>query len=120
MDIYTIQIGKWRKAKALGFEVLNITVMNGEKRLAPTWDLLRAWQKGEVTEEEYRTEYFWLMRESLKANLEFWLDLSKKETLVLGCYCAPGLFCHRRLLVEIFTMFFASRGIIAEYKGEIE
>ena len=45
MDIYTIQIGKWRKAKALGFEVLNTTVMNGDRRLSPSWDLLRAWQK---------------------------------------------------------------------------
>ena len=120
MDIYTIQIGKWRKAKALGFEVLNITVMNGERRLAPTWDLLRAWQKGEISKEEYRTEYFWLMRESLKANREFWLALAEKETLVLGCYCAPGCFCHRLELVGILIKFLKSLNKEIKYCGEIE
>lgn len=120
MNIYTIQIGKWRKAKALGFEVLNTTVMNGDSRLSPSWDLLRAWQKNEVTEEEYRTEYFWLMRESFKANREFWLELAGKETLVLGCYCAPGCFCHRLELVEILTKFLKSLGKEVKYCGEIE
>ena len=65
MDIYTIQIGKWRKAEALGYELLNTSVMNGELRLAPTWELVRKWKSGLITEADYTTEYLQLMRKVL-------------------------------------------------------
>ncbi len=92
---------------------LNITVKSGDKTFAPTWDMVTKMRSGQMTQEEFKSKYYDLMRRSYKRNCSRWQSLLEKEEVVFVCYCPVGTFCHRYILVEILEK------IGAIYQGEI-
>ena len=80
---------------------LNITVKSGDRTFAPNWDLVTRMRNGQITEAQYKEEYYELMRSSYRKNKARWQELLNQEEVVLVCYCPGGTFCHRYILAEI-------------------
>ena len=101
---------------------LDTTVKSGEKRLAPTWQMVLRHKEGGLDDETYTQMYRLRMRDSLKTFPEFWRSLlplqGEAKLLGLACYCRAGHFCHRHLLQRILTRYALSNGISVEHLGE--
>lgn len=119
MIVRTVQLAKWRKVKELGIELLDTTVKSGIKTYAPSWDIVRGVKSGEITEAEYTVRYIVLLHESYLARRKEWLDLIKKDSIAIACYCSPGKFCHRHILADVLEKICQRQGIPFENKGEI-
>lgn len=91
----------------------NITIKSGDKTFAPTWDMVQKMRSGQMKQEEFKSKYYSLMRQSYRKNRKNWQSLLEKEEVVLVCYCPIGTFCHRYILVEILEK------LGAIYEGEI-
>ncbi len=102
MDVYTYQIAKWRLVKALdsGIVVIDTTVKSGYSQVAPSWDMVMGHKAGTVSDEKYTQMYHDILDYSRQVNPNFWGSLLRLEKIALGCYCSPGKFCHRHLLVN--------------------
>jgi uncharacterized protein YeaO (DUF488 family) len=70
-------------------------------------------RKKNISESEYKEQYFVLMRASHKKYRSKWNALLQQDRVTLVCYCEPGRFCHRLLLAGILEK------LGAEYKGEV-
>lgn len=114
MEIYTCQMANWRKARDLGIPVFDITLKSGDKRFAPDSDLLYKYKAGNLSEHDYTARYIELMDQRWTDDAHLLDDITKHEKLCLMCYCGPGKFCHRHLLVE-----WLSKRIRVSYQGEI-
>lgn len=102
MVIYTLQLSKWRLAKAKGILAIDITVKSGINLFAPDWDFLMAYKnspKGPDDEEAYRVAYIAKLNRGYRENPQAFLELFQHELLVVMCYCPEGVFCHRHLFV---------------------
>lgn len=119
MILYTIQVPRWRRAKALGIEFVDTTVKSGLSWLAPSWDIVMGVKSGKITPEEYTVQYTELMRKSYRENKALWLELCRKDTIAIACYCPAGNFCHRYLLVEFIKAICKAENIPFEFKGEL-
>lgn len=115
----TIQMAQYRKAKALNVELIDTTVKSGNPIFAPTWEMVKAWKSGNLSKEEYSRQYGVLMFDSFKEHRLAWLDIFKKESVALACYCRAGDFCHRHLLKSYFEKIARSSGQHFEDGGEI-
>ena len=93
---------------------LDVTVKSGDETFAPTWRMVMKTKQGEMTWEEYREEYYEMMRESYRQNQKRWQELLSEEEIVLLCYCRSPEKCHRRLLAEML----AEAG--ADYEGDLK
>lgn len=102
MKLYTFQLAKWRKVKALEIPYLDTSIKSGEWRLAPTKTLLYGYKYGDVTEEQYTTVYNALLKERYEKEPEYFKAILNKHTVAFGCYCPDGKFCHRHLLIKFF------------------
>ena len=100
MKVYTYQIANWRHANRIGVKALDTTVKSGEALLAPTWNMVLGHKAGTVTDEEYEALYMQMLEERYEHHPEFFEWLTAHEEIALGCYCAPGKFCHRHLIVK--------------------
>jgi len=80
---------------------------------APDWSYVRAHQLGKIDDAQYVEQYHQAMLKSYRANTSAWLEVLNKSELVLVCFCKPGKFCHRHLLVKYLTK------LGAEYQGEL-
>lgn len=101
MELYTIQIAKWRLAKKQNIEFIDTTVKSGVAWLAPTWDIVSNVKDGTITPEQYTEVYNRLMIESMFRHESDWYDLLNKNKVAIACYCADGNFCHRHILKRI-------------------
>lgn len=120
MELYTVQLAKWRLVKAKGIPLVDITLRSGNRCFAPTPKLLGDYKAGRITAEEYRSEYYRLMRTSYRVNAAQWDKLLRQPKVAIACYCKAGAFCHRLLLKEMIEKACAAEGIPFSYKGEIE
>lgn len=102
MRVYTFQLARWRSVKELGIPYLDTSIKSGEWRLAPTWTLLKGYQNDTVTEEQYTTVYNALLKERYEKEPKYFQAILDKKMVAFGCYCRPGKFCHRHLLVKFF------------------
>lgn len=123
MRAYTIQMGKWRKAKAQGVPLLDATVKSGHTEVAPTWDMVRLIKDavGDITTNEvrYTALYNAMLAESYKNNREWWDNLLSMNEVCIGCYCKACTFCHRHLIIKFLRQLCEMRGIEFIYGGEI-
>lgn len=126
LKAWTFCLPKWRDVKALNIEVIDTTVKSGLAWLAPTWDMVRLIQRArageidsKVAEAQYTEQYTELMRKSYRDNREAWLGLLQREQIALGCYCKPGEFCHRHLLMKFLAAAAEKEGIVFFNKGEL-
>jgi hypothetical protein len=120
MEVWTIQLGQWRLAKAQGIFVLDTTAMSGIAAFAPDFHLVKLYKAGKITEEVYTAFYEEKMQESQLLYPKYWDHIQTKGKVALACYCAAGKFCHRHLLLPIVTAYYKKKDITVKYMGEIE
>ena len=81
-------------------DVLDITVKGNHpigNAFAPTWKIVLAHQKGEITDAEYIAVYHTLMEKSYAERQDVWQWVLNQPRVILACYCPPERFCHRTL-----------------------
>jgi hypothetical protein len=102
MDIYTAQY------KYAGADRMDITAKGNFLPgvvLAPTWEMVRGFKDGTLSQWDYTSKYFSLLLErSLFKDGKFESYLNeivnhKQTTLV--CFCPSGAFCHRILAARM-------------------
>src|SRR5690606_22745899 len=74
----------------VGQHVLNTTVKSGTGLgavFAPTWTMVMASKRDEITWEEYRSQYTALMRQRYRANPSAFLEALSSAELIVCCYC---------------------------------
>lgn len=120
MELYTIQLAKWRRAKELGIPLIDTTVKSGEEAFSPTWDMVSGHKQGTLTDEEYTALYKELMLKSIKRSPARWAELMKMDKVAIACYCGKGKFCHRHLLAEILEKLCRHNLITFVHLGELE
>lgn len=122
ITIYTVQMAQHRLVKKKGLELLDITVKSGDPRLAPTWDMLKAYKSSKMTksaEEIYTEDYIEKLSKLHRDSPEVLHGLLAREHLVLACYCPPNTFCHRHLLKDILIKIADQIGVEVIDGGEI-
>ena len=84
---------------------LDITVKGQDpfgKLFAPTWEMVSTYHKSSRTDNDkqiYVEKYHGLILNIINRNPEAWNKLLAMQYVVLVCFCPPGDFCHRHLLV---------------------
>lgn len=120
MDIYTIALSQWRKAKEEGIELVDITVKSGIQTFAPEPAVLWAYKRGEVSDDQYTDLYIKRMREQFRARPEAFEEfLNKEGKVAVACYCPAGKFCHRHLFIDFIKAIGDDNGYTLKYCGEI-
>lgn len=119
LDIYTIQLAKWRLLKDRSIELIDTTVKSGDPAFAPTWDMVTQIKSGALTEETYRRQYIALMKETVKTHRASWEALIRKPAIALACYCPPHHFCHRLVLYRMVMYYAQLNEQPCQYLGEI-
>lgn len=117
--VFTIHLPMWRYARDLNIPIIDITVKSGIKAFAPTWDNLNAYRRGELSNEEYAKLYYEKVIPTYRTDPQEWENLTKHKTFALGCYCAPGKFCHRTLFAMLTVTHLQSLGNPVVFQGEL-
>jgi hypothetical protein len=120
MDLFTAQLCRWRRIKEMDIELIDVSIKSGNAAFAPTYKLLIPYKDGTISEEEYAKQYRELMLRSYMTNQILWNNLVQKERIAIACYCTPGTFCHRHLLIRYIEKICLSSDIPFNYVGEIE
>jgi len=119
LELYTISLSQWRRAKELNIPLLDITYKSGIQALAPSGKALGEYKKGLVTDEEYTKLYIQKMRNSFLDSPEVWESLFLNKKLALACYCKAGVFCHRHILTELLVKYAKYKKYELILKGEL-
>lgn len=119
MELYTIQLGRWRQAQALRLTLVDTTVKTGALAFAPSWEMVWGHKNGTLSDAAYTELYYARMRVSYVAQRPAWEQLLQLERPAVACYCARGRFCHRHLLVDIVGLICQARGIAFSRGGEV-
>lgn len=121
MELMTIQMGRWRLVRDKKIVFVDTTVKSGNDLFAPTWSMVLGHKDGSLSDEEYIKQYHERMYASMKARPEDWMRYAKSDDIMaLACYCKPGAFCHRHLLVKLFERICLKHSIPFFYYGEFE
>lgn len=126
MEVFTVQLGQWRLAKALNIPLIDTTYRSGilhqnVRWLAPTGELLGNYKSGAVTACGYQEIYLNLMRNRWTQDPQWFLDFCRThDRVALACYCSAGEFCHRLLLVDILRNICIKYNIPFSYGGELQ
>jgi hypothetical protein len=130
LDLFTIQVSKWRLARNRDIVFLDTTVKSGTSIFKPTWEMVMGYKahvagQGGIDWEEYTRQYYAKMNESWKSRegRPVWLEtIRMQEPVAIGCMCryeGPHTHCHRFLLKGIFEKLCAAQGIPFLYYGEL-
>jgi hypothetical protein len=120
MDIYTIAIPQWRKAKANSVELFDITVKSGFEPFAPEASVLWAYKRGEVSDDQYTELYLTRLRALFRASPEVFEEfLSRPGPIAVACYCTAGKFCHRHIFLAFIREIAEDNNYDISYLGEI-
>ncbi len=120
MDLYTIALSQWRKAKERQITLIDITVKSGLAVFAPEPSVLWAYKRNEVTDEQYTTLYLKRLREQFRASPEaFESFLAQEGPVAVACYCKAGKFCHRHLFADFIHELAEDNGYTLTLRGEI-
>lgn len=123
MELFTIKLGRQLgyQAQRAGITVVDSTVKGKSLLFAPTWDIVMGHKNGTVSDQEYRDVYLAKMRQSWIDHRAAWEEFLRQDGWVaIGCYCDPGCFCHRLILVELFEMLCKKLDIPFTYYGEFQ
>ena len=120
INVWTVAISQWRKAKKLNVPILDITAKSGIKALAPDWYIVHGYKNGGITEDEYTAIYTKKMLESQIKHPEVWEELLTRPRVALGCYCKAGCFCHRLIFAGIMKKYCEDKGAVVNLNGEIQ
>ena len=69
----------------------------------PSWNLLKSYQGGYITQEKFKERYLTEMRHLYRSTtiLKTFAQECIEQDVVLCCYCKQGTFCHRDILKQI-------------------
>lgn len=118
MEIYTIQMARWRTLKEFDIKLVDATAKSGHRFLAPTWSMVMGIKRNEITEEDYTTMYLEAMKLSMSKEPELWDELLTFPKIALACYCSADSFCHRFLLKDILSDYAKVKDIEVQLMGE--
>ncbi len=105
--LYTVQLSQVKTLPPQTI-VIDITVQSSRPPwniFAPTWEMVKDFKGGRISENQYTEQYINLMRTRYKDNKEVFqqiIQLAIAGDIALACYCPPEAFCHRHLLKNIF------------------
>lgn len=119
IELYTVQLAQWRIAKAKGIKLLDATVKSGSHVFAPHESDLYAYKQEVIGPEEYTRRYTEKMRQSWLQHRPIWDTLQNAPKLAIACYCKPGAFCHRHLLLNFIEAHLKRLGHEVVKMGEI-
>lgn len=122
MNIYTIQLSAQSIAIGKGIPVLDITVKSGDPAFAPSWHLVNHVLSNQRSTESvsYYTHHYLEWLETSKLTYpDKWAALRNYDTVALGCYCKPGVFCHRHLLANHIRTYLGHLGDDVNVLGEL-
>lgn len=120
LELYTIQMAQWRKAKALGIKFVDITAKSGLAAFAPDMSWVMEYKAGEMSEEEYTRLYSAKMLSSQELYPKYWDHFRNFEKVAIACYCPAGQFCHRRLLADYIKTYLEKQNYPVTLMGEIQ
>lgn len=120
VEIYTVQISRWRLVRELGIHLLDITAKSGNPCFAPLYEDVMAYKHHKLPWDEYEQIYRQRMWQSRRDNPDEWAKLKDlPEKVALACYCKPGERCHRFLFKEILGDYLKDAQQEIQFKGEI-
>ena len=119
IEIYTIQLAKYRKLDPLGIKLIDITAKSGIEAFAPLISNVMLYKQSLLSESEYTELYLSKMRRSYKDHYDKWIEISSYSKIALACYCPAGVFCHRHLFKDIFKKHLDKKGIEFHDHGEL-
>lgn len=67
---------------------------------APSWRIVNGLKNNTITEYEYERDYRNMMLDKFHNHKHVWDKLLAMDEVTLVCFCRPGEFCHRLLLVK--------------------
>ncbi|MFA5053196.1 MAG: DUF488 family protein [Parcubacteria group bacterium] len=115
LQVYTAIVGY------PGGDRLDVSLKTGDRVFAPSRDMAREAKAGLLDWDGYVKAYLQHMRLSYKSNRPIWDLVLASPRVVLCCYCADPLRCHRSILAGIFVKLGArSCGEITEWDDTIE
>lgn len=117
--IWTMQISNWRMAREHQIAMLDITVKSGIQAFAPSWENLRAYKDGQLSQSEYTMRYYQKVLENSGRCKSDWDDLTKNRSVALACYCRVGEYCHRHLFAPLAIAHLQSLGHRVVFRGEL-
>lgn len=117
MRLYTYNIPKNPSFHGIKIDT---TVKSGVSFLAPTWDIVIGVKSGKITTDEYTCKYLDILQERYDKNPQQFIDLFNNDDVAFGCYCKSGCFCHRYILVEVFSELANINKLQFAYMGEIK
>ena len=122
MDVFTVQLGQWRKAVDHGILIINTTMKSGDPLFAPSKDIVYGSKYYGMSPEEYTQRYIQEMNNSYRNNPVRWEEFMlyhADKRVALACYCRPGKFCHRHILVKMLDKVCRHYTIPFQYFGEL-
>ena len=124
MELFTAQMARFRLAKERGIPYLDTTVKSGDVAFAPSWDIVMRHKAGTLTDAGYTEVYKGLMNNSYRNYRARWDEVVRMPQLCVLCYCPActekrKVFCHRLLLVDMFSRICARQDIPFNYMGEL-
>lgn len=67
------------------------------RSFAPTWSMVMGWKRGELTWEQYVSQYGAILA---RVPDVVWNTLAAQPEARLLCYCRDGVPCHTHLIIE--------------------
>jgi hypothetical protein len=119
MEIYTSSLSNWRRIKAFGVEIVDITAKSGLHWFAPEYANVMLHKQGMLSDAEYTELYIEKMRQSFRQYHANWMMLKHKKKVSYVCYCAPNTFCHRHIFVDLLSKYLTKEGVPHILKGEL-
>lgn len=119
MQLWTIQLAKWRLLQHSDVELIDVTLATGLKWMAPSPLLLASYKGKRCTDAEYEVEFLRLCRERYREKPRPWQRIAQKHRVAFACYCPKDCFCHRLQLIPVYDGICQRMGIEFEYCGEI-
>lgn len=119
---YTAAVYHRKAVAERNIVLVDTTVKSGNKAFAPSWDIVQAHKQSDHSIEAdtaYLDVYVPMMRFSYRENLSQWLALFEPPEVALGCYCKPGAFCHRHVLVDMLEAVAKKHNLPFSRGGEI-
>lgn len=119
IEIWTMQLGKWRLAKANNIPILDITAKSGHNQFAPDFSKVMDYKQRLIDEESYTTAYLERIDYIKKKHPSSWDILTTRPKVALACYCKKDVFCHRHLFLVVMEDYLVEKGIAPKYMGEL-
>jgi uncharacterized protein YeaO (DUF488 family) len=121
IEIFTVQVARWRLVRELGIHFLDVTAKSGNPAFAPHFEDVMHYKHHEMPWDEFVRIYHQRMRQSRRDSPEEWEKLKDlPEKVAVACYCAPDQpRCHRHLFKHLLADYLKDNQIEVIMHGEI-